>query len=136
MRDYEHSLIIGRVGRPPCCRRISGAPTSSVFKPAGVPARMLDEVVVTLDELESIRLADFEGLYQEQAAELMGVSRPTFGRIVEAARRKVADALVHGKLLRIAGGPIAEASCRRGVAQDLATPCRGRRWRMMGCKKT
>jgi len=114
-----------------------------VFKPAGIPGRMLDEVIITLDELESVRLADFEGLYQERAAELMGVSRPTFGRIVEAARRKIADALIHGKLLRIAGGPVAEASCHRGAAVDSrgsmeegeqgapAAPCRGRRrWRL------
>ncbi len=117
-----------------------------MFKPAGIPARMLDEVVITLDELESVRLADFEGLYQERAAELMGVSRPTFGRIVEAARRKIADALIHGKLLRIAGGAVAEPSCGEGVAEDSRSPvaqgdggapCRGRRrWRMtMGCKK-
>lgn len=114
-----------------------------MFKPAGIPGRMLDEVIITLDELESVRLADFEGLYQERAAELMGVSRPTFGRIVEAARRKIADALIHGKVLRIAGGPVAEASCIRGAAVDSrgsmeegeqgapAAPCRGRRrWRL------
>lgn len=62
--------------------------------------------MLTLDELESLRLADFNGQYQEQAAEQMKISRATFARIVEAARKKVADALVNGKALRIEGGPV------------------------------
>jgi predicted DNA-binding protein (UPF0251 family) len=66
----------------------------------------LEQVVMTLDEFEAIRLADLEGLYHETAAETMRVSRPTFGRIVEAAHRKIADALVHGKALRMEGGPV------------------------------
>jgi predicted DNA-binding protein (UPF0251 family) len=68
--------------------------------------RDLDEVVMSLDEFEAMRLADLEGLYQEQAAARMNVSRPTFGRIIDSARRKVAEALVHGKALRIEGGPV------------------------------
>ncbi len=76
------------------------------FKPAGVPGRALEEVVLSLDEAESIRLADLEGLYQEAAALRMAVSRQTFGRIVESARRKVADAIINGKLLRIEGGEV------------------------------
>jgi predicted DNA-binding protein (UPF0251 family) len=67
---------------------------------------MLEEVVLELDEMEAIRLADLEGLYQEEAAERMKVSRPTFGRIVAAARKKIAEALVAGKALRIEGGPV------------------------------
>jgi predicted DNA-binding protein (UPF0251 family)/predicted Fe-Mo cluster-binding NifX family protein len=66
----------------------------------------LDETVLTLDEFEALRLADLDGLYQEQAAESMGVSRPTFSRIMDTAHHKVADALVHGKALRIEGGPV------------------------------
>lgn len=77
-----------------------------MFKPAGVPGRQLEHVVLALDEFEALRLADFEGRYQEEAAKAMGVSRPTFGRIVDSARRKVADVLLHGKALRIEGGPI------------------------------
>ena len=60
---------------------------------------------LTFDELEAIRLADFEGLYQEQAAKKMNISRQTFGRIVESAHKKIADALVNGKALSIEGGP-------------------------------
>jgi uncharacterized protein len=92
--------------RPQHCRRIGALPANSVFKPAGVPARTLDEVVLTVDEFEALRLADYEGLYQEQAAGRMGVSRQTFGRIVEAARKKVAQALVKGMVLRIEGGRV------------------------------
>ncbi len=67
----------------------------------------LEEVALSVDEFEALRLADLEGLYQDAAAARMGVSRPTFARIVESSRRKVAEALVHGRALRIAGGPVA-----------------------------
>lgn len=92
--------------RPFCHRRIAGNPGAPVFKPAGIPLSQLDEVVMTLDEFESIRLADLGNLYQEQAAEQMQVSRPTFSRIIESAHAKLADALVHGKALRIEGGHV------------------------------
>ena len=93
--------------RPRCPRRVAAPPRCSYFKPAGVPMSRLEEVALSVDELEALRLADLEGLYQDAAAARMGVSRPTFARIVEAARRKVAEALVHGRALRIAGGPVA-----------------------------
>lgn len=92
--------------RPFSCRRIAGRPGAPVFKPAGIPLRELEEVVMTLDEFEALRLASLDGLYQEQAAAEMTVSRPTFSRILEAAHRKIADALVHGKALRIEGGHV------------------------------
>jgi len=66
----------------------------------------LEQVELTVDEFEAIRLADMEGLYQEAAAQRMNVSRQTFGRILEAAHKKVADALVNGKALSIAGGSV------------------------------
>lgn len=102
--------------RPFCHRRVAGSPASTVFKPAGVPALDLDEVVMTLDEFEALRLADLDGCYHEQAAAAMGVSRATFSRVVDRARRKVADALVHGMMLRIEGGPVRQGPrrcCRR-----------------------
>ena len=92
--------------RPFCCRRIAGRPAAPVFKPQGIPMRALEEVVMALDEFEAMRLADLDGLYQEQAAEQMNVSRTTFSRIIDSAHRKMADALVHGKGLRIEGGPV------------------------------
>ncbi len=71
-----------------------------------MPACTLEQVTLTLDELEALRLADLEGLYQEQAAAKMKISRPTFSRIVAEARHKVAEALVHGKALRLEGGAV------------------------------
>ena len=107
----------------PFCRRFVGfQPGVLLFKPAGVPAADLAIVVLSLDELESLRLADLNGHYQEAAADQMKISRATFARIVESARRKVADALVHGKALQIQIDPgdqsppvpaPAPGSCRR-----------------------
>jgi predicted DNA-binding protein (UPF0251 family) len=94
------------VSRPHCYRRVAGRPAAAVFKPIGIPVTRLEETVMTLDEFEAIRLADLDGLYQERAAEEMGISRSTFSRLIDGARRKVADALVHGKALRIEGGPV------------------------------
>ncbi len=94
------------MARPKCCRRISGKPGRKIFKPVGVPLTALQEIVLSMDEFEAIRLADLEGLYQEQAAERMNVSRQTFGRIIETARRKVAQVLTDGIALRIDGGEI------------------------------
>lgn len=96
--------------RPPCCRRIAAGPVVAVFKPAGIPTRDLEQVTMSLDEYEALRLADLEGLYQADAAAAMGVSRPTFGRILESARRKVAGALTHGSALLIEGGPVVTGS--------------------------
>jgi len=103
------------MARPFCCRRVSGRPPAGVFKPQGIPLRDLEEVVLGLDEFEALRLADLDGHYQEQAALRMQVSRPTFSRILDSARRKVADALVHGKALRIEGGTVSmeRPSCCR-----------------------
>jgi len=92
--------------RPLKCRRIGWEPEVRAFKPAGIPGRALAEVDLSLDELEAVRLADLEGLYQEQAALRMEVSRQTFGNIVASARRKLADCVVNGKLLRIEGGSV------------------------------
>jgi predicted DNA-binding protein (UPF0251 family) len=81
-------------------------PHVTYYKPRGVPLSMLQCVELAVDELEAIRLADLEGLYHEDAAARMNVSRQTFGRILEAAHKKVADALIQGKSLSIQGGPI------------------------------
>jgi hypothetical protein len=78
----------------------------------GIPVTELDEVVMTLDEFEAQRLADLDGLYQAEGAERMNVSRATFSRILDSAHRKIADALVHGKALRIEGGPVQVAGRR------------------------
>jgi predicted DNA-binding protein (UPF0251 family) len=64
----------------------------------------LEQVQLTVDELEALRLADFLGVSHEQAGSQMGVSRATFGRIIEHARKIVADALIHGKAINVGGG--------------------------------
>jgi predicted DNA-binding protein (UPF0251 family) len=66
----------------------------------------LDEVVLTLDEFEAVRWADWEGLYHAEAAQKLNVSRQTLGNILESARRKIADALIHAKALKIEGGVV------------------------------
>jgi uncharacterized protein len=100
------------MARPKCCRRVAGEPPCQIFKPAGIPASALEVVVLSMDEFEAIRLADLDGLYHDKAAEQMKVSRQTFGRIIEAARHKVAEALVKGFALRIEGGEIEMAKMR------------------------
>ena len=91
--------------RPFNYRRVCHLPQSSFFKPRGIPLSALRQVLLTVDEFEAVRLADFEGLYQEDAAQKMNVSRQTFGRIIDSAHKKIADALVNGKALLIEGGP-------------------------------
>jgi predicted DNA-binding protein (UPF0251 family) len=98
--------------RPHKCRRIGWQPPASTFKPAGVPGHALEQVTLSLDELEAARLADLEGLYQEEAAQRMQVSRQTFGNIVASARRKLADCVVNAKLLSIQGGAVRLAGVR------------------------
>ena len=77
------------------------------------------EIILALDDFEALRLADFEGLYQEQAAERMRISRQTFGRIVEAARQKVAQALIEGKTLSIEGGSVEMRTFKCSPASTL-----------------
>ena len=90
--------------RPPKCRLIQDPPQVTYFKPRGVPMTALEEVVLPLEGFEALRLAEIEGLDQDQAAERMNVSRQTFGRILAAARKALAEAVVLGRALRIEGG--------------------------------
>jgi len=87
--------------RPKKCRSIGCNPRVDYFKPRGIPIFRLEETGLDMDELEALRLADCEGLYHEEAAVKMNVSRATFGRILNNARHKVADAIVNGKALKI-----------------------------------
>lgn len=106
------------MARPRNCRRVGYVPGSNYFKPGGIPLSMLEDVILTVDEFEAIRLADLENLYQEQAAEKMNVSRQTFGRIIESARKKVAEVLVRGKALKIEGGEFEMAEMRKFRCDD------------------
>jgi predicted DNA-binding protein (UPF0251 family) len=98
--------------RPRKQRRLLRQPQPAIYKPVGVPLKSLESTVLAHEELESLRLADLEGRYQEEAAEQMGVSRSTFQRIVTEARRKVAQALVDGTALQIQGGTWRVAAVR------------------------
>ena len=87
--------------RPRRNRRIGFSPGVTYYKPAGIPVRELEEVILGMDEAEALRLCDVEGLKQEGAAERMNVSQPTLFRILSKAREKIADALINGKAIRI-----------------------------------
>jgi len=90
--------------RPQKSRLVNIALRANYFKPRGVPLVELAQVQLAVDELETLRLADFWGMSHEEAGKRMGVSRATFGRIIEDARKKVADALIHGKAIKVEGG--------------------------------
>ncbi len=96
--------------RPKFCRKIDKLPNRTCFIVKDDLNNDVknnnSEVILTLDEYEAIRLADFEGLYQEDASEMMNVSRQTFGRIIESAHKKLAEFLVNGSMLKIEGGNV------------------------------
>ena len=87
---------------------VAGQPVATVYKPAGIPARQLQWMRLTLDEFEAIRLVDGQGLDQETAATHMGVSRPTVTRILASARAKIAQTFIHGQALVIEGGSVVQ----------------------------
>lgn len=113
--------------RPFKCRRVFGMPGADFFKPRGIPLSDLQEIGLTIDEFEAIRLADLEGLYQEEAAKKMDVSRQTFGNIVASAHKKIADAIVNGKALKISGGTYVQDFATQEQASGAG--CGGRRGR-------
>ena len=92
------------MARPFKCRRVRCEIKDNYFKPCGIPLDMLEEVILTVDEFEAVRLADLQELYQENAAEKMGISRQTFGNIINSAHKKIADFLLNAKALKIEGG--------------------------------
>ena len=92
--------------RPRRCRRIWHKPGVTYFKPAGVRMAQLEEVILTVDEYEAVRLKDLEDLDQEECAKKMNISQPTFHRLVSDARKKISDALINGKAIKVEGGNI------------------------------
>ena len=90
--------------RPPKKRLIENIPEIKYFKPAGVPRREIEEIRLTLEEVEALRLKDKKGMNQQECAEKMGISRPTFQRILVSAHEKIAEALLEGKGIRFKGG--------------------------------
>ena len=98
--------------RPPKSRWVAFLPDVTYFKPAGIPLRALEEIRLNVEEAEAIRLKDLEGLEQDEGAEKMNISRPTFQRVLASARQKIADAILNGKAIRIEGGSFEMASSR------------------------
>jgi predicted DNA-binding protein (UPF0251 family) len=92
------------MGRPKKCRWVETEPGVTFFKPRGIPLRALEQAIITVDELEAMRLADYLEMTQEEVAQKMQVSRPTVTRMLARAHRAVAEALVHGKAICIEGG--------------------------------
>jgi predicted DNA-binding protein (UPF0251 family) len=86
------------MGRSKKCRCVKCKPNATYFKPRGIPLMELEEISITIDELEAVRLADFERLYHKDAALRMKISRATFGRILCKARRKIAETLIRERL--------------------------------------
>lgn len=118
--------------RPFKLRRVSVMPRYTYFKPTGIPMPLLDEVVLTVDELEALRLKDLEKLEQHECAARMNVAQSTLQRILVSAREKVSRAIIEGKVLRIHGGPFAlegEKICprcrrlRRGFGHAVREDC-------------
>jgi predicted DNA-binding protein (UPF0251 family) len=99
--DYEYKFIMVR---PRLCRRVRFNPDVTYFKPRGIPLSDLEEVILHVDEFEAVRLKDLEELEQEGCAKKMNISQPTFHRLILSARKKITDAIVNGKAIKIEGG--------------------------------
>ena len=92
------------MARPRIPRRIFFNPDVTYFKPRGIPLSSLQETVLTTDELEAVRLIDFQQTEQKKAAKKMQISQPTLSRLLSSARKKISDALINGKAIKIQGG--------------------------------
>ncbi len=114
------------MSRPRKCRKVCAMPKSSLFGPLDIPCGG-QKIVLAIDEYETLRLIDLAGYTQEECAEQMGVARTTVQGVYNEARRKVADALVHGKNLLIFGGEY-------DLCEGAERPC-GKKCNKMCCKK-
>jgi predicted DNA-binding protein (UPF0251 family) len=94
------------MSRPEKNRKVYEPPLITGFKPMGIQSRHVQHTILTLDEYEAFRLSDFNGLSHAEAAEEMEISRSTFTRLIEKARKKIADLIICGKMLNIEGGNI------------------------------
>ncbi len=102
--------------RPFKCRKVVSEPRAYYFKPRAVPLCELEEIILQLDEFQALKHSELDKKDQKKAASAMKVSRQTFGNILASARRKLADAVVNGKALKIEGGPV----------ELMRGPCRGK----------
>jgi len=111
------------MSRPRRFRKVCFEPNVTYFKPAGVRMIDLEESILNVDEFEAVRLKDLGGLDENTAAKKMNISQPTFNRLIASARKKIADAIVNGKAIKIEGGVYKMVGFGRG---------RGGRGRMGG----
>ncbi len=111
--------------RPRKWRNVCCLPEHNRFGPLGVGAGQREAITMTVDEYEAIRLIDLEGFTQEECAEKMEIARTTVQGIYGRARKKLAEALVDGKILVIEGG---EYRLCDGLGRDCGRGCRRRRW--------
>lgn len=100
--------------RPRLRRWVRFQPGVTFFKPSGARVAALPEVLLAFDEFEAVRLKDYEGMEQVKAAKKMKISQPTFNRLLRDARKKIADAIVNGKAIKIQGGSYKMVQMQRG----------------------
>lgn len=117
------------MARPPKHRLVERLPAVTYFKPQGIPMSQLNEVILSVEELEAVRLCDLEGLDQEICAEKMAVSRPTFHRMITGARKKISEALIQGMAIRVEGGNFKIA------LSDLYCEQCGHKWSGTFCRR-
>jgi predicted DNA-binding protein (UPF0251 family)/predicted Fe-Mo cluster-binding NifX family protein len=124
------------MSRPKKYCKVAFLPGTTYFKPAGVPLRSLEEICVSIEEIESVRLRDIENLDQEQCARYMNISRATYQRILESARKKIALGLLGGKAIKIEGGSYEldepQCCCKIGYDQDASSGLSSR-WSTESC---
>ena len=101
--------------RPRLRRKISFEPNTTYFKPAGIRVVDLKETILTLEEFEAIRLIDLKDTQQIKAAKQMNISQPTLSRLLISARKKLADAIINGKAIKIKGGDYKMVQPRKGL---------------------
>jgi predicted DNA-binding protein (UPF0251 family) len=87
--------------RPKIRRCLRFKPNVYYFKPQGIPLRFLEEIVLEADELEALKLYEMDGFDQTQAAEKMKISQPTFARILDKSIKKITEAIIKGKAIKI-----------------------------------
>jgi len=105
--------------RPRICRRIFFNPHVTHFKPIGIPLSNIQNTILTKTELEAVRLIDYENHPQTKVAKEMKISQPTLSRLLTSARKKIADALVNGKAIKIEGGVYKMVTRRGGAGRGM-----------------
>ncbi|MFO7710907.1 MAG: DUF134 domain-containing protein [Candidatus Woesearchaeota archaeon] len=113
--------------RPHSRRKVCKKPAVEYFKPAGIPLQKIKEIGLSVDEYEAIRLKDNLALDQTNASAKMNVSQPTFHRLLLSARKKISEAIVEGKAIRIEGGHY--TYCEEGCGWKGGHMCRRRKWK-------